>query len=125
MVCFNKFDYKLLYIMTMVSTEWILNNLSEYILDNDVNLRHGWFQIKIDGVIRATNEDYRNIVMNEIESIITKPYFKALHDFERKDIDESKYWGLVARYTDVFQILRNIRSDYNLPKSELLNPNQS
>lgn len=46
----------------MVSSEWILNNLREYISENDVNLRHGWFQIKVDGIINATDEDFRDKV---------------------------------------------------------------
>ncbi len=109
----------------MVSSEWIINNLREYISENDVNLRHGWFHIKVDGVIRATSVEKQNVVMDEIEAIIARPYFKAVQDFDNKTINEDEYWGRVARYTDVFQILRNIRSDFNLPKSALLNPNHS
>lgn len=109
----------------MVSSEWILNNLKEYISENDVNLRHRWFQIKVDGIINATNDDFKEKVMDEIESIISKPYFIALNELDTSKITEDEFWSRSARYTDVFQILRNIRSDYKLPKSALLNPNHS
>lgn len=109
----------------MVSSEWILNNLREYISENDVNLRHGWFQIKVDGIINATDEDFRDKVMDEIEAIISKPYFIAVNELDASKITEDESWSRTARYTDVFQILRNIRSDYKLPKSALLNPNHS
>jgi len=109
----------------MVAPQWILNNLNEYITEYDVQLRHGWFQIKIDGVMRASEENFREKVMDEIEAIIAKPYFKAVNDFDSNKISEDEYLGKIARYTDVFQILRNIRSDYDLPKSALLNPNHS
>lgn len=107
----------------MVSSEWILNNLREYISEKDVNLRHGWLQLKVEGVVAATQAEFREPLMDEIESILSKPYFAAVNDFDASKITESEFWSRTARYTDVFQILRNIRSEYTLPNSALLNPN--
>jgi hypothetical protein len=109
----------------MVSREWIINNLKEYISVNDINIRHGWFLIKIESVVRATTVEKQSVVMDENKAIIARPYFKAVQDFDNKIINEDEYWSRVARYTDVFQILRNIESEYNLIKPALLNPNHS
>jgi hypothetical protein len=109
----------------MVSSEWILNNLREYILEHDVNLRHGWLQLKVEGVVMATKEEFREQLMHEIEVILSKPYFAAVNELDTSKITESEFWSRTARYTDAFQILRNIRSEYHLPNSSLLNPNHS
>ncbi|QQS30382.1 MAG: hypothetical protein IPM47_05380 [Sphingobacteriales bacterium] len=101
----------------MVSSEWIIDNLKEYISENDVNLRHGWIQIKMDRIIYATNEEFREKAMDEIESIISKPYFISVSTLDALEITEDEFWSRAVRYTDVLQILRNIRSEYKLPKS--------
>jgi hypothetical protein len=105
----------------MLTNEWILDNLGNYITSIDVELRHGWFEFKVDNVINFLDDAHRSLAMDKIESLIAKPYLKAVGQRNENSISESEYWSKVARYTDVFQILRNIRSKYNLPNSTLLN----
>lgn len=104
----------------MIEKQFLLTNLGEYVSSDDVNMRHGLFEFKIDGIIGFLEEVQRNEAMDEIERIISKPYFKAVQELESQRITEDQYWGKVARYTDTFQLLRNIRMKYNLPESEIL-----
>ena len=83
-------------------------------------MRHGLFEFKVDGIINFLENNQRIEAMNRIEKIISAPYFRAVNDFESNNITEDEYWGKVARYTDTFQLLRNIRSKYNLPESTII-----
>ena len=104
----------------MIETQFLLNNIAEYVSSDDVKMRHGLFEFKVDGIISFLENNQRIEAMNNIERIISTPYFKAVSEFENKIINEDEYWGKVARYTDTFQILRNIRRKYNLPESTIL-----
>lgn len=104
----------------MLNSQFILDSLSEYVTEDDVQLRHGWFQVKMDSVIKATPGESQEEVMNKIDFILSRPYFIAEELLSNNKINESEYWSRVARFTDVFEILRQIRRKYNLPRSVIL-----
>ena len=60
-------------IIEMLSSYFVLNSIAEYITEKEVHLRHGWFQVKMDGVINATPVETREEVMNRIDFIISRP----------------------------------------------------
>ena len=90
----------------MLSSYFVLNSISEYITEDDVHLRHGWFQVKMEGAINATPVETREEVMNSIDFIISRPYFNAKELFKDDKITEKEYWSRVGTFTDVFERLR-------------------
>lgn len=103
-----------------MKSEWMYTNINNYVNSADVNLRHGWFEFKINGILEKIDPEYQEKVMEKIETIITFDYFKKREKLDNGEITYDEFLSKTYRYTDTFQILRNLRLKYNLPVSSIL-----
>lgn len=103
-----------------MESEWMYNNIADYVCSADVNLKHGWFEFKINGILEKIDTEYQEKVMEKIETTISFEYFKKREKIDTGEITYDEFLSKTYRYTDTFQILRNLRLKYNLPVSSIL-----